>query len=154
MRQDQSFVLYSHETYHCLSCFLSKNSTWKVLFCTIMISFEKSVLTSQFPVNKVIVWSMLATYWQLIGGRNTKTRALISGAPFPFPFSPSPLLSPSLFPSPSLYPFPFPFPLPLSFSLAPFPFLRLPRRLNLTKVPKCVSCFTYDTQRHSLYKSS
>ena len=39
---------------------------------------------------------MLATYSQLIGGRNKKTRALIAGALFPFPlplpFSPPPSL--------------------------------------------------------------
>ena len=90
-----------------------------VLFCSVMISFEKSILTSQFPVNKVTiyeVWTMLRSttylwlfmYWQLmlseIGGRNTKTLALIADAPFPFPFRAF-------------------LPLPLSF-------LRLPRRLN------------------------
>ena len=85
---------------------------------------------------------MLATYWQLIGGRNKKTRALIAGAPFPFPLPlplpfppPSPLPfsfspPPSPFPLPFLYPslfhLPFPFPLPLPFtpspSLFPSPF--------------------------------
>ena len=50
----------------------------------------------------------LFMYWQLmlseIGGQNTKTLALIAGAPFPFPFR--------------------------AFLPLPLPFLHLPRRLN------------------------
>ena len=85
---------------------------------------------------------MLATYSQLIGGRNKKTRALIAGALFPFPLplpfpfplplpSPSPFplplpLSPSPFITPPFFTSPFPFPLPLPFtpppSLFPSPF--------------------------------
>ena len=75
---------------------------------------------------------MLATYWQLIGGRNKKTWALIAGAPFPFPlplpfyFPPPPSPFPLPFLSPSLFHLPFPFPLPLPFtpppSLFPSPF--------------------------------
>ena len=73
---------------------------------------------------------MLATYSQLIGGRNKKTRALIAGALFPFPL-PLPFPFPLPLPSPS----PFPLPLPLSpspfitppFFTSPFPFpLSLP----------------------------
>ena len=162
MRQDQSFVLYWQETDHCRSCLLSKNSTWKVLFCTIMTSFEKSVSTSQFPVNKVIkfgpCWPRIDSW--LVGGiKNTGSysRGSLSISLTPPPsLSPSPspplLLFPSPFPfppplsSPSLFHLPFPLPLPLPFSPPPFlfprplPFLRLPRRLNLTNVPKCVSC--------------
>ena len=84
--------------YVCQVCYRSKNKN--VLFCSIMISLEKSVSTWQFPVNKVIkfgpCWEApylwLVTYWQWHyriswenGGRNTKTPALIAGAPFPFP---------------------------------------------------------------------
>ena len=56
---------------------------------------------------------MLATYSQLIGGRNKKTRALIAGALFPFPL-------PLPFPFPLPLPSPSPFPLPLPLSPSPF----------------------------------
>ena len=66
-----------------------------LIFCSIMISLEKSVSTWQFPVNKVIkfgpCWEApylwLVTYCRISsenGGRNTKTPALKAGAPFPF----------------------------------------------------------------------
>ena len=44
MKQDQRVFPYSHENDHCLSCLPRKNSK-KVLFCTVMISSEKSVST-------------------------------------------------------------------------------------------------------------
>ena len=137
MRQDQSFVLYSHDTDHCLSCLLSKNSAWKVLFCTIMISFEKSVSTSQFSVTKVIKFGPC---WPLIEYKNTGS---YSRGSLPISLSPLPLpLFPPFFPSPSLSPSPFPFRLP---------FLRLPRRLNLTKESQNVSAAILTIRNTTLF---